>query len=191
MNRPGKIIKIKNQLFYQIKLCRKTLNLPLFQATPTLQIALFNILGETDLVMKVARALAKKLPKDIEIIVTPEVKSVCLAYEMSKILKVPYIILRKILKPYMLNVLSHEVVTITTGKPQLLHLDGKDKSLIKGKKVLILDDVISTGATLEGMRQLIKKAGGKVIAEAAVFIEGAEGSWPDIISLGHLPLFKK
>ena len=186
----GKIVKIKGRLYYQTEVAKNVLSLPLFQINPGLSIALFNILGETSLVVQVARALAKKIPSPVEVIVTPEVKSVCLAYELSKCLKVPYVVLRKTFKPYMEGSIRVEVTTITTGKPQQLYLDGKDLKLIKDKRVLVVDDVISTGASLKGMRELIKKAKGKIICEAAVFTEGEEGSWPGIISLGHLPLFK-
>lgn len=181
---------IKRRDYYPIKLCGQTLNLPLFQVNPDLKIAIFNILGETELITKISRELAKKIPKDIEVIITPEVKSVCLAFELSKLLKIPYIVLRKTLKPYMIGSLEANVVSITTGKPQVLYLDGKDTDIISGKKVLLLDDVISTGSTIFGMRKLVKKAGGVVISEAAVFTEGDEASWPEVISLGHLPLFK-
>jgi adenine phosphoribosyltransferase len=84
---------------------------------------------------------------------------------------------------------SVEVLSITTGKPQTLWLDEKDIHLIKGKRVIIVDDVISTGSTLEGMRYLVKEAGGEVVAEAAVFTEGEEGKWPNVIALGNLPIF--
>lgn len=181
---------MKAKQFHQVKICNEVLELPLFKVSLNLKIALFNILGETRLVSKIARALAKKLPKDLEVIATPEVKSICLAFELSKIMGVPYVVLRKNLKPYMVGSIGVEVLSITTNKPQNLYLDGKDKKTIAGKKVVLLDDVISTGSTLEGMRALIKKARAKVLAEAAVFTEGEKEDWPKVISLGHLPLFK-
>ncbi|MDO8570657.1 MAG: phosphoribosyltransferase family protein [Candidatus Daviesbacteria bacterium] len=185
-----KIIKKDGKRYYQVQICDEIRNLPLFKVSPHLEIALFNILGETKLVEKVAKTLAKKLPKNIDVIITPEVKSVCLAYELSKILKVPYIVLRKTLKPYMLNSLSTEVLSITTGKSQLLHLDGKDRKLLTNKNVCLIDDVISTGSTIEGMRKMMKKAKAKIVAESAVFTEGEDDTWKNVISLGHLPLFK-
>lgn len=180
----------RNKSYYQVKICNEVLKLPLFQVSPNLKIALFNILGETKLVSKIAKSLAKKIPQNIEVIVTPEVKSVCLAFELSKVLNIPYIVLRKNLKPYMIGSVGVEVLSITTGKPQSLYLDGKDKKLVAGKKVVLIDDVISTGSTLEGMRVLMKKAKAKTLAEAAVFTEGEKEDWPKVISLGHLPLFK-
>jgi adenine phosphoribosyltransferase len=82
-----------------------------------------------------------------------------------------------------------ETLSITTGKPQTLILDEKDRELIQGGKVVIVDDVISTGSTLQGMRMILEKAGASVVAESAIFTEGDRAQWNNIISLGHLPLF--
>ncbi|MCL5438627.1 MAG: adenine phosphoribosyltransferase [Patescibacteria group bacterium] len=190
MNKNNKIITRRGKPYYKVEICGTVCNLPLFEVAPNTKIALFNILGETTLITKIAKALAKKLPKKIDAIVTPEVKSMCLAYELARIMKIPYVVVRKHKKPYMLNSLQEEVISITTGKPQNLWLDGKDRNLIKNKKVVLIDDVISTGNTLTGLRGLVKKSGGKIIAEAAVFTEGDKEKWKDIIALGHLPIFK-
>lgn len=176
------------QDYYRIHLCGLVRDLPLFEVAPGVRIAIFNILGDTQLVEKVGAALAKKLPP-ADLLVTAEVKSVPLVYEICRRLKLPYVVLRKIVKPYMVGAVKSRVVTITTGKPQELWLDGKDKKLLKGKKVIIIDDVISTGATLKGMRKLIKKAGGIIVAEACVFTEGDKKKWKKVISLGNLPVF--
>jgi adenine phosphoribosyltransferase len=103
--------------------------------------------------------------------------------------KKPYAILRKTYKPYMGDAIKAETLSITTGQPQVLILDEKDRDLMKGKKVVILDDVISTGSTLQGMRMILEKAGATVAAEAAIMTEGDRAKWMHIISLGHLPLF--
>jgi adenine phosphoribosyltransferase len=87
------------------------------------------------------------------------------------------------------NALQVETLSITTGAPQTLFLDEKDRQLMEGKQVVIVDDVISTGSTLQGIRLLMSKAGAEVIAEAAIFTEGERAKWSDIISLGHLPVF--
>jgi len=97
--------------------------------------------------------------------------------------------LRKNYKPYMGDVLKAETLSITTGQPQTLILDEKDIDLIKGKKVIIVDDVISTGSTLQGMRMVLDKAKASIVAEAAIFTEGDRAQWMHIVSLGHLPLF--
>jgi adenine/guanine phosphoribosyltransferase-like PRPP-binding protein len=188
MSKNWKLITKKSKQYYRIKLCGLVRDLPLFQVAPGIRIAIFNILGDTELVEKVGLALSKKLPK-ADLLVTAEVKSVPLSYEVSRRLKIPYVVLRKIVKPYMVGAIKSQVVTITTGKPQDLWLDGKDKNMLKGKKVVIIDDVISTGATLKGMRKLIKKVGAKIVAEAAVFTEGDPQKWKKIISLGNLPVF--
>lgn len=183
------VIKKKGKEFYRIKLCGLVRDLPLFEVAPKARIAIINILGDTEFVKKTAAALIKKLPKKADILVTPEVKSIPLAYELSRKMNIPYVVARKIKKPYMVNSLGCEVVSMTTGKPQTIWLDSKDKNVLKGKKVILIDDVISTGATLKGLRNLMKKAGAEVIAEAALFIEGDPKKWPKIISLGNLPVF--
>jgi adenine phosphoribosyltransferase len=85
--------------------------------------------------------------------------------------------------------ISAETVSITTGAPQTLHLDGKDRELVNGARVVLVDDVISTGSTQQGMRAVMDKAGGSVVAEAAIFTEGDEAKWQHILALGHLPVF--
>ena len=103
---------------------------------------------------------------------TAEVKSIPLAHAVAVRLDIPYVIARKTKKPYMVGSMSVEVTSITTGAPQTLWLDGKDLDLVQDKRVVIVDDVISTGSTLVGMRKLVEDAGGAVLAEAAVFTEG-------------------
>jgi adenine phosphoribosyltransferase len=183
------IIKKKRQDYWRIKLCGLKRDLPLFEVAPGVRIAIFNILGDTEMVKKVGATLAKKLPQSGQVLVTPEVKSIPLAYELSRKMKIPYVVTRKIKKPYMVDSLNHRVVSITTGKPQEIWLDGKDRKTLRGKRVILIDDVISTGSTLKGMRVLMKKAGAKVVAEAAVFTEGDKQKWTKIISLGNLPVF--
>lgn len=164
--------------------------LPLFEVKPGLRIAILNILGDTELVQACARELGKKLQSvDYDILVTAEAKSIPLAYALSVETKKPYVILRKTYKPYMGAALEAETLSITTGQPQVLILDEKDRSIIAGKKVVILDDVISTGSTLQGMRMILDKTDAKVVAEAAILTEGDRAQWMHIISLGHLPLF--
>lgn len=183
------VFKKKGKEYYRIRLCGLKRDLPLFEIAPGVRIAIFNILGDTEIVKKTAASLAKKLPKRVDVLVTPEVKSVPLAYELSRKMKVPYVVTRKIRKPYMVGSLGNQVVSITTGKPQTIWLDGKDRRKLKNKKVILVDDVVSTGSTLKGLRGLMKKAGAKVIAEAAVFTEGDPDKWKKIISLGNLPVF--
>ncbi len=175
---------------YAIEIAGIKRDLRLFEIKPGLRIAILNILGDTELVEASARELAKKVNQlDYDVIVTAEAKSIPLAYALSLETRKPYITLRKSYKPYMGNVLRAETLSITTGQPQVLILDQKDHELIKGKKVLVLDDVISTGSTLQGMRMILDKAGATVAGEAAILTEGDRAQWMHIISLGHLPLF--
>ncbi|HPH94957.1 MAG TPA: phosphoribosyltransferase family protein [Anaerolineaceae bacterium] len=165
-------------------------DLQLFQIKPGLKIAILNILGDTELVQACGKALAERLQSTVyDVFVTAETKSIPLAYALSVETKKPYVILRKSYKPYMGDALQTETLSITTGQPQVLYLDEKDRALIKGKRVVIVDDVISTGSTLQGMRLLIQHAGADIVAEAAIFTEGERAKWSEIISLGHLPVF--
>jgi adenine phosphoribosyltransferase len=175
---------------YEIEIAGLTRHLRLFEIKPGLRIAILNILGDTELVQACARALASKLEsKDYEVLVTAEAKSIPLAYALSVETGKPFVILRKSYKPYMGDALKAETLSITTGQPQTLILDEKDRNLINGKNVVILDDVISTGSTLQGMRLIMEKAGANVVAEASILTEGERAQWERIISLGHLPLF--
>jgi adenine phosphoribosyltransferase len=164
--------------------------LTLFEVKPGLRIAILNILGDTEFVSACAKELAEKLKTVLyDVIVTAETKSIPLAHMLSIETTKPYIVLRKSYKPYMGNALSAETLSITTGEPQTLFLDEKDQDLLRGKRVIILDDVISTGSTLQGMRLVMQKAGAQVVGEAAIFTEGELAKWRNIVSLGHLPLF--
>lgn len=175
---------------YTVRIEGVTRHLPLFAVSPTLRIAVFNLLGDTEITIAAARGLSKKLAKvDADVLVTAEAKSIPLAYHLSIELNKPYVVLRKDHKPYMGKVLAAETLSITTGKPQTLFLDEKDQAILRGKKVILVDDVISTGSTLQGMRLLMDKANAKIVAEAAVFTEGERAQWGHIYALGHLPLF--
>jgi adenine phosphoribosyltransferase len=175
---------------YSVEIAGLKRDLRLFEIKPGLKIAILNILGDTELVQACANALAEKLDgKDYDVLVTAEAKSIPLAHALSVETTKPYVVLRKTYKPYMGAALEAETLSITTGQPQILILDEKDVEMMKGKKVIILDDVISTGSTLQGMRMILEKAGSTVVGEAAIFTEGDRAQWMHIIALGHLPLF--
>jgi len=175
---------------YAIEIAGLKRELRLFEIKPGLRIAILNILGDTELVQACARELGKQL-KDVkfDVLVTAEAKSIPLAYALAVEMKKPYIVLRKTYKPYMGDVLKAETLSITTGQPQILVMDEKDRDSMKGKKVMLVDDVISTGSTLQGMRMLMNKAGAEVVGEAAILTEGDRAQWMHIHALGHLPLF--
>ncbi len=176
---------------YAVEIAGLKRQLPLFQVAPGLRIAVLNILGDTELVEACAVALGERLQSEVfDMIVTAEAKSIPLAHALSVVMAKPYIVLRKAYKPYMGETVQAETLSITTGKPQTLYLDEKDRVAVRGKRVALVDDVISTGSTLEGMRKVMELAGAKIVAQAAVFTEGDPAEWTHITALGHLPLFK-
>ena len=176
--------------FYPVDVAGVKRNLTLFEVAPGVRIAILNILGDTELVQAAARALAEKLrAAKVDVVVTAEAKSIPLVYALAVEMGCPWVILRKGYKAYMGQALQAETLSITTGKPQTLYLDEKDGIVLKGKRVALVDDVISTGSTLQGMRSLVDQADGTVVAQAAIFTEGDQSQWQDIIALGHLPVF--
>lgn len=175
--------------YYELNICGIKRNLPIIKISNNLAIASFVILGDTELIAKTAPALAQKLPQ-VDILITAEAKGIPLVYEISKILNMKqYIIARKSVKPYMDNPLIDQVESITTQKKQILCLDGIDAKKIRGKKVAIIDDVISTGESLSAIERLVEQAGGFITAKAALLAEGDASKRTDIIYLEELPLF--
>lgn len=175
---------------YPIEVAGVRRDLRLFAIKPGVRIAILNILGDTELVRAVSVELAERLRTlEFDLIVTAEAKSIPLAYAVAVEMNMAYVVLRKSLKPYMGDALRSETLSITTGEPQMLYLDEKDRELIASKRVVLLDDVISTGSTLQGMRLVMDKAKATVVAEAAIFTEGDRAKWTGVIALGHLPVF--
>lgn len=153
----------------------------------TVAVALLNLLGDTSLTEAAADELVARLPPGVECFVTPEVKAVPLAHAMSVRTGLPYVVARKTVKPYMVAPVVRDVHSITTGKPQLLVIDGADVGRLAGRRVAIVDDVVSTGGTLDSLQQLLAEVGAAVAATLVVFTEGDPRE--DVIALGHLPLF--
>ncbi len=181
---------MENREIYTIEIAGVKRDLRLFEVKPGMRIAILNILGDVELVDACAIALAEKLASiSYDVILTAEAKSIPIAHELSKVTHKPYVVLRKEYKPYMGEALKAETLSITTGKTQNLFLDEKDIELLKEKRVVLLDDVISTGSTLQGMHLIAEKAGAKVNAEAAILTEGDRAEWRQVIALGHLPIF--
>ena len=148
------------QEFYDITVAGVKRSLPVVPINENMSIAGFVIFGDTDVVEPCARALAEKLPPETEVLVTAEAKSIPLIYEMAKVMKMPrYVIARKSVKGYMRNPIITTVNSITNmGKEQILVVDEHDAEFIKGKKVAIIDDVISTGSSIEAIEKLVKEA---------------------------------
>jgi adenine/guanine phosphoribosyltransferase-like PRPP-binding protein len=175
---------------YKVDVAGVTRDLPLFEVAPGVRIAVFNLLGDSEIVVAAARELAKQLePLSADALVTAETKSVPLVYQLAVEMEKPWVVLRKAYKSYMGETVTAETVSITTGAPQTLYLDEKDQELVRAKRVILVDDVVSTGSTFAGMHEVMDKAGAEVVAEAAVFTEGEDDKWRDVRALGHLPVF--
>jgi adenine phosphoribosyltransferase len=175
---------------YTVEVAGLTRHFPLFEVAPGVRIAIVNILGDNELVQAAAKALAPQLAqREPDVLLTAEAKSIPLVYALSVEMNTPYIVLRKAYKPYMGSAIQAETLSITTGKPQTLFLDEKDHPLLAGRKVILFDDVISTGSTLQAMRLISDKVSAEVVAQAAIFTEGDRAQWSEIVALGHLPVF--
>ena len=176
-------------MFYEMKVAGLTRQLPLCRVTDTLYIGAFVIFGDVELTTRTAEALLKIAPEH-DVIITAESKGIPLAYEMARQEGVNrYIIARKAPKLYMKNIFSTEVNSITTAKTQVLCLDGEDAEYMRGKRVLIVDDVISTGESLLAVETLVNKAGGNIVGRMAILAEGDAQKRDDILYLEKLPLF--
>ena len=163
--------------------------LPFFPVGGGTFIAGFLMMGDVELTICCARALLKKCPL-YDVLITPETKSIPLCMEMARQNgDASYVVARKQEKLYMRDVICAEVKSITTAAPQRLYLDGGDARLLKNRRVLIVDDVISTGHSLAAVEKLVVMAGGKVAGRAAVLAEGDAAEREDIVFLERLPLF--
>lgn len=175
--------------FYTLNIVGLTRKLPICKLNDELSIAGFVMFSDVELTIKVSEELLKKLP-DYDVILTAESKGIPLAYEMSRQSGKKYILARKSIKLYMQNPVGIKVKSITTSNIQTLYLDECDKSYLKGKKVAIVDDVISTGESLNALMDLVETSGGTVVAKATVLAEGDASNRDDIIYLEKLPLIK-
>jgi adenine phosphoribosyltransferase len=163
--------------------------LPLCSISDELKIAAFVILGDVELTSACARELIKKLPEH-DIMITAEAKGIPLIHEMARQMGVKnYLVARKAQKLYMQEPISVEVQSITTSKKQVLYIDKTDSLSLQGKRVVIIDDVISTGESVFAVEKLVKMSGGTVVGRAAILAEGDAKYRDDIIFLEYLPLF--
>ena len=174
---------------YRMTIAGLERDLPICKVTDTLYIAGFVIFGDQELTVACARELLKVAP-EYDYIITAEAKGIPLAHEMARQAgDAKYILARKGPKLYMRDVFSVSVNSITTAKEQKLYLDGADAALMKGKKILVVDDVISTGESLKALEALVEKAGGEICGRMAILAEGDAQERPDLIYLEKLPLF--
>lgn len=176
--------------FHSMKIAGLDRELKKFPVSDSLDIAAFILFGDVEITVAAAERLLEKAP-EFDYIITPEAKSIPLAYEMARQSGKPYIVIRKGVKVYMGNPLEVSVRSITTQKEQKLYLGEDEVNLIRGKRVLIVDDVISTGESLIAVRKLVEAAGAVEAATCAVLAEGDAKDRDDIIFLEPLPLFFK
>ena len=176
-------------MYYRMKVAGLERDLPICRVTDSLYIAGFVIFGDPELTVACARELLEKAP-EYDYIITAEAKGIPLAHEMARQAgEAKYILARKAPKLYMKNVFSSTVKSITTAKEQTLYLDGVDAQLMMGKRILIVDDVISTGESLSALETLVEEAGGIVCGRMAILAEGDAQNRTDLIYLEKLPLF--
>ena len=175
---------------YRMTIAGLERDLTKYPVSDSLDIAAFILFGDVEITVASAKALLEKAP-DFDCILTPEAKSIPLAYEMARQSGKPYVVARKGVKVYMGDPLRVEVRSITTQKVQELYLGEDDVNAIRGKRVLIVDDVISTGESLTAVRRLVEEAGGIEAASCSVLAEGDAADREDILFLEKLPLFFK
>ena len=176
-------------MYYTMNVAGLDRDLPICKVTDTLYIAGFVIFGDQELTVACARELLKRAP-EYDYIITAEAKGIPLAHEMARQAgDAKYILARKGPKLYMRDIFEVSVRSITTAKEQKLYLDGADAELMKGKRILVVDDVISTGESLVALEALVEKAGGIVCGRMAILAEGDAQNREDLIYLEKLPLF--
>lgn len=174
---------------YTLHVAGLTRQLPICPLSDTLQIAAFVIFGDVELTCACAKALLDKAP-EFDYMVAPEAKAIPLAHEMARQSgRNEYFLVRKKKKAYMNGVFEAVDHSITTEGEQMLYMDGADAAKLKGKRVLILDDVISTGGSIAAVENLVEQAGGQVVGRMAILAEGDAAKRRDILFLEPLPLF--
>jgi adenine phosphoribosyltransferase len=177
--------------YYEIQIAGLKRKLPLCPISNDLYIGAFILFGDVELTVTCAKELLKKAP-EYDVMITAESKGIPLVYEMTKQAGLnKYLLARKSAKLYMKDVVKVEVQSITTEKRQMLFIDRNDAEYMKGKRVLIVDDVISTGESVKAVEKLVQDSGGIVAGRMTILAEGDANKRDDIIYLEHLPLFDK
>ena len=175
---------------YELQVAGLTRHLPLCPIDDQTAIAAFIMFSDVELTVACATELLKKAP-ECDVILTAESKGIPLAYEMSRQSGIKYILARKSVKLYMHNPVGVDVKSITTTRMQTLYLDQHDLEYLSGRRVLVVDDVISSGESLHALEELVRKAGGSSVGRAAVLAEGDAAKRDDILFLEPLPVFTK
>ena len=176
------------QEYHEMTIAGLTRRLPLCRVNEHLRIAAFVIFGDAPLTVRACEELLKKVPA-FDVILTAEAKGIPMGHELSRQSGKTYFVARKYPKLYMVDPVAVEVKSITTDKKQVLYLDGPEMEYIRGKRVLIADDVISTGESLGALETLVERSGGQVVCRAAILAEGDAAKRDDICFLEELPLF--
>lgn len=173
---------------YKLKVAGLERDLPIIKISAHLSIASFVLLGDAEMTTRAAEELDKIIP-DVDILVTAEAKGIPLVHEVARLRGMKkYVVCRKTVKSYMEDIVDVPVKSITTNEEQKLYLNGEDIDLIEGKDVCIIDDVISTGESIQALKDLVEKIGGNVKAQAAILAEGEAADRDDIIFLEKLPI---
>ena len=179
------------QKYYRMNIAGLDRDLPICPLNENLMIAGFVIFGDPELTTACAKELLEKAP-EYDYMITAESKGIPLVHEMARLAgNQKYFLARKTPKLYMTGVFEVTVRSITTAKEQKLYLDAADAELMKGKKILIIDDVISTGESLKALEELVAKAGGEICGKMTILAEGDAQERSDIVYLEKLPLFDK
>ena len=174
---------------YEMDIAGLKRELPLCRVTDELYIGAFVMFGDVELTVHCAAELLKRAP-EYDYLIAPEAKAIPLLYEMARQSGAEkYFLARKGAKLYMRNVFSVEVKSITTAATQHLYLDGDDAEMMRGKRILIVDDVISTGESLHALEELVRKAGGEIVGRIAILAEGEAQDLGGLIYREKLPLF--
>ena len=174
---------------YRINIAGLERDLPVLPVNDQLSIGAFVMFGDVELTKHAAAELLKRIP-ECDYLIAPEAKAIPLIYEMSRQSGIPYLLARKKAKAYMTGVFKVEVRSITTAEVQTLIIDSADAEKMRGKRIVIVDDVISTGESLRAMEELVREAEGNIVGKMAVLAEGDAIQRKDIIVLAPLPLFR-
>lgn len=177
---------------YTLRIAGLVRRLPRVRVSPTLEIASFVMLGDTELVQRVAEALHEhpRYPRyEIDVLVCPEAKAIPLTHVLAELTKVNYVVVRKSVKSYMHRPVVERVTSITTEGEQTLVIDGNDAAILRGRNVCIVDDVVSTGGSVRAVQSLLQQVGCRVISTVTALLE--EGGYEDdeLVYLERLPLF--
>lgn len=176
---------------YELKICGLIRNLKKVHVAPNLVIASFVMLGDTELIERSADALYEKMKgmEKIDMLVCPEAKGIPLTHALAVRFGVDYVVARKSIKGYMENPITSEVKSITTKDKQIIVIDEIDAAKLDGKKVCVVDDVVSTGGSLRSVEDVLSKTGCSVISKVAVLLEEGGYTGKDLIYLEKLPIF--